>query len=212
MSIAVELSTKYDEIHRTAGPSISAALKKATTDHKNSFDPSKAIQVGDKFPEFQLSDAKGEQVSLQDLLRRGPLLISFYRGQWCPYCNIELHALQKLLPEFKAKGVTLVAISPELPDQALSTAEQNGLEFPVLSDVGNKLAKQLGIVYAQPEDMSSLLTFVDWEKSYGNKSFEVPVPATILVDGKGIVRNTFVEAAWHVRLDPSTTLQWIKEL
>ena len=212
MSLAVDLSSKYDELHSSISPSASAGLQQAVANHKRTYDSSKAIQVGEKFPEFTLNDARGQQVSSRDLLRRGPLLISFYRGQWCPYCNLELRALQKQLPAFQAKGVTLVAISPELPDQALETAEAAGVEFQVLSDVGNKLARQLGIVFAQPEQMSSLLDFVDWEKSYGDKSYEVPVPATILVDKDGFVRNTFVEATWHQRLEPSETLRWVEEL
>lgn len=212
MSLAAELSSKYDEIHASIPRETSAVLKKATADHKHSYDPSQAIQIGAKLPDFQLYDAKGDQVSLHGLLTRGALLIKFYRGQWCPYCNIELRALQKLLPDYRAHGVTLVAVSPELPDQALSTAQVNGLEFTVLSDVGCDLARKLGIIYEQPEDMSSLLDFVDWERSYGDRSFVVPVPATILVDGKGVVRKSHVEAAWHKRLEPSTTLAWLEEL
>lgn len=212
MSLAAELSSKYDELHRTVPPSTSTALKKATIDHKHAFDPSKALQVGEKFPDFQLGDAKGERVTLQDLFTHEPLLISFYRGQWCPYCNLELCALQKSLPELKGKGVTLVAISPELPDQALLTAKENGVEFPVLSDVGNKLARKVGILWAQPKAMADELWFVDWQKNYGDNSFEIPVPAVFLVDKSGYVRNTFVEATWHERLEPSKALQWIEEL
>jgi peroxiredoxin len=93
----------------------------STADIKASYDSTTAVQVGQTLPEFTLSDATGKQVSSASLLAKGPLLISFYRGEWCPYCNLELRALQKVLPQFEAKGVTFVAISPELPDTSLST-------------------------------------------------------------------------------------------
>lgn len=209
-----ELSSVYNNFHSTAPPELSSTIKSATQEHKKSFDPSKAIQVGDKLPAFHLKDATGKEVSSDELLAHGPLLISFYRGEWCPFCNLELRALQKHLPEFKAKGVTLVAISPELPDQSLTTVEKNNLEFTVLSDVGNKLAKKLGILFSQPDSMRTVFQMaqVDWKSRYGDDSLEVPVPATILVDGTGAVRNTFIDANYHERLEPETALGWIDAL
>lgn len=180
MSLANETSQFYDDFHRTAPPEMSATIKKTTAGFIASFDSSKAIQVGDRLQTFKLSDATGNEVTSESLLAKGPLLMSFYRGEWCPFCNLELRALQKHLHEFKAKGVTLVAISPELPDTSLTAIEKNELEYLVLSDVGNKLAKQMGIVVKQPEDMRSVFATagVDWEKRYGSKSLEIPLPGT----------------------------------
>ena len=101
---------------------------------------------------------------MKELLAKGPLLISFYRGGWCPYCNLALKALEDSLPAIRAKGVTLVAISPELPNQSLTTQEKDELQFPVLSDVGNNLARKLGIVFLQPESVRPIL------KAYGGRS------------------------------------------
>jgi peroxiredoxin len=212
MSLPNDLALKYDEIHSSVPPQVSATLKKVTADHKRDYDPSKAIQPGSRFPDFELSDALGHQVSLQSLLKKGPILISFYRGQWCPYCDLALRALQKHLPEFERKGVTLVAISPQLPDQSLSQAEKAGVKFPVLSDVGNKVAEQVGIAFSQPQEMIDILGHVDWQTLYGDKDFKIPVPSNFLVDRDGIVRNSFVEAGWHERMDPTVALEWVEAL
>ncbi|KAI0836888.1 AhpC-TSA-domain-containing protein [Hypoxylon sp. FL0890] len=189
-------------------------INKARTDFAKTFDVSGAIQPGQKLPEFQLPDSLNKTVSSSDLLSKGPLLITFYRGGWCPFCNLALHALQTKLPEIKAKGVTLVAITPELPDTSLTTAEKQGLEYPVLSDVGNKYARQLGIIFKQPDTLRPIFEKIgnDLAKFNGDDSFEVPVPATLLVDRDGIVRRTFVEPDYSKRLEPSVALEWIDSL
>ena len=214
MSLATQLTSTYNDFHKSAPPEVSETINTVTSDFKASYDPSLAIQVGDTLPDFRMSDALGEEVTKAELLAQGPLLIAFYRGEWCPYCNLELRELQKHLGEFKAKGVNLVAISPEIPDQSLSTIEKGGLKFPVLSDVGNKLAKQMGILFAQPEQMRKLFNSfgLDFKARNGDDSLEVPVPATFLVDHKGVVRNSFIDADYTKRLEPTTALEWIDEL
>lgn len=143
-----------------------------------------------------------------------PPRITFYRGTWCPFCNIALAHLQKRLADFSAKGVTLVAISPELPDTSLSESEKQGLTFPVLSDVGNNFARQLGIVWKQPDSLRSVFDKFgnSLKQRNGDESMEIPIPATILVDKKGIVRKTFIEADYMKRLDPKVALGWVDEL
>ncbi|KAJ5758024.1 uncharacterized protein N7511_006718 [Penicillium nucicola] len=214
MSLSKELSTTYNQFLETAPKEVSSVITEAVGNFKNTYDPAKAIQPGSPFPQFQLGDAMGNKVTLNDLLAKGPILVSFYRGEWCPFCNLELRALQAHLDEFHQKGVTLVAISPELPDQALSTSEKLSLKFSVLSDVNNELAKKLGLLFAQPESMQTVFDKfgVDWNKRYGNNQLEVPVPATFLVDKTGIVRNSFVNPEYQHRLDPETALQWIEQL
>ncbi|KAJ5910488.1 hypothetical protein N7504_005131 [Penicillium tannophilum] len=214
MALTAELSTTYNQFLETAPKEVSEVITEAVANFKSTYDSAKAIQPGTTFPKFQLSDATGQKVTLDDLLGKGAILVSFYRGEWCPFCNLELRALQSHLDEFHKKGVTLVAISPELPDQSLSTSEKLSLKFPVLSDVDNKLAKQLGLLFPQPKAMQTVFdTFgVDWKQRYGNDDLEVPVPATFLVDKKGIVRNSFVNPEYQHRLDPETALQWIEHL
>ena len=160
----------------------------------------------------------GTATSLGSLLTSGPILITFYRGNWCLFCNIHLRGLQQHLPAFKEAGVQLVAITPELPDESISTVEKNNLDFTVLSDVDNKLARDLGITYMQPENMKAVFEYlsVDWEKTYGadaaKRGLVVPVPASFLVDQDYIVRERHVEPNYHERLEPEVALEWIKTL
>ncbi|KAK5992073.1 Thioredoxin peroxidase-like protein [Cladobotryum mycophilum] len=178
------------------------------------FDAEKAIQVGAKLPDFTLSDAVGKQITKSELLAKGPVLITFYRGEWCPYCNLALRAFQKCLDDFQARGVTLVAISPELPDTSLTTVQKNELKFPVLSDVGNKFARALGIVWKQPDAMGQVFSFTgtDLKARNGDDSLEVPVPTTLLVDQNGVVRNVHTSPDWSKRIEPQVAIDWVNSL
>jgi len=105
------------------------------------------LKAGQSSPDFALPDAFGNEVSLKTLLSQGPVVISFYRGEWCPFCNIELRSLQEALPKMRELGASLIAISPEKPHHGIVATEKNNLTFPVLSDFGNKVARQFGIVF-----------------------------------------------------------------
>ncbi|OKL55352.1 hypothetical protein UA08_09419 [Talaromyces atroroseus] len=214
MSLTKELENTYAEFQKNAPQPVLDTFGSGVQALSDAFDPSKVIQIGQEFPDFELQDATGKFVTRDSLLKEGALLVSFYRGEWCPFCNLELRALQKHLPEFKAKGVSLVAISPQLADESLSTAEKNRLEFSVLSDVGNRLASQLGIVWSQPEAFRPIFEGfqIDWKRSYGDDSLEVPIPATILVNKDGVVRNTFIDPAYTKRLEPQVALEWASKL
>lgn len=133
------LASKLEGITTTFNAQVPATVSKTYEDEIESakatfIDQSGVIRVGAKFPDFTLPDATGTPVSSAKLLNKGPLLITFYRGNWCPYCNVTLHKLQERLGDIQARGVELVAISPELPDSSLTTQEKNELSFPVLSD------------------------------------------------------------------------------
>ncbi|ETN39594.1 uncharacterized protein HMPREF1541_05820 [Cyphellophora europaea CBS 101466] len=214
MSLSEELSKVYDIFHTTAPPALTVPVRDATSSIKAAFDPSKAIQPGHQFPSFSLDDANHHTVTSESLLSKGPLLITFYRGSWCPFCNLTLRAYQQHLQAFRKRGVQFVAITPELPDTSISSVEKQELEYPVLSDVGCKLARQLGIVWAQPDTMRPIFDHlgVDWDKDYGNgasERLEVPIPATILVGKDSVVMETFIEANYHERLDPEIALSWL---
>jgi peroxiredoxin len=211
MALATQLNEVLDNFGKNAPESVVKAIAKSRSDFASEFKPEDAIQVGQTLPSFDLPNAVGEQIKSTDLLSKGPLLITFYRGEWCPFCNLAIAMLQKKLPEFQARGVTLVAISPELPNQSLSTVEKHQLKFPVLTDQGNNYARQLGIVWAQPEELRPIFkTFGhDFVKRNGDDSFEVPVPATILVDKNGVIRNTFIDPDYAKRCEPQTAIDWI---
>jgi len=155
-----------------------------------------ALKVGQSAPEFTLPDAFGKEVSLMTLLANGPAVISFYRGEWCPFCNIELHGLQEALPKMEELGATLIAISPEKPDHGIIATEKNKLTFPVLSDFGNRVARQFGIVFQIGQELKEFSKNVfnnDLALRNGEDSYELPVPATYVIDAKGVVRFAHVD-------------------
>lgn len=165
-----------------------------------------ALKVGQSIPDFTLPDAFGAQTSIKTLLAEGPVVIMFYRGEWCPFCNIEMHAMQKALPQMQELGATLVAISPEKPDHGIVMAEKNKLTFPVLSDYDNKVARQFGIVFQMSKELSDFVrdTFKnDIGLRNGLDSRELPVPATYVVDSAGVIRFARVEVDFMVgRAEP----------
>lgn len=168
-----------------------------------------ALTVGDQAPAFSLPNAVGEPVSLGALLARGPAVISFYRGGWCPYCNLELRALQARLGEVHDAGGELVAISPEQPDSSLDTAEKNALEFPVLSDVGNVVARQFRLVHAiNPDWVRYQLSLgIDVAARNASAVVEVPLPATYVVRQDGIISYALVDADYTKRAEPEDVLR-----
>ncbi len=143
----------------------------------------RAIKVGDAFPAFTLVNANESAVSLSTLLQDGPLVISFYRGAWCPYCNLEINALQNRLTDIQATGARLVAISPQTPDKSNDQVSASKLTFDVLSDTGNQLAKQCGLVFTLPESLRPI--YADWQLDIpghnGDETFELPMPATFII-------------------------------
>jgi len=159
-----------------------------------------AANVGDVAPDFELEDQDGEIVSLDELCSRGPVVLVFYRGKWCPHCNAHIMRLQRMLPQIKAKGATLVAISPMLPDGTHYLATKRSLEFAILSDVGNAVAEEFRIAFQV--DPSVQDDFLKWGEDVpahnGDGTWKVPLPATYIVD-RGDAR-TIVYA--HVDNDP----------
>jgi peroxiredoxin len=173
----------------------------------------KALKVGDRAPDFELPNASGKSVKLSALLEDGPVVVTWYRGAWCPYCNIALKGFQKVLPEIKAEGASLVAISPQTPDNSLSTVEKDGLGFQVLSDKGNKTAHAFGVAYKVPavvvEQMKGRL---DLGKYNGDSSNELPLGATYVIDRDGVIRYAFVDADYRKRAEPSAVVAALKGL
>ena len=167
-----------------------------------------ATNVGDQAPNFTLKNALGKTVTLENELKKGPIVLTWYRGGWCPYCNMTLHALQDELPNFKANGASLIALTPELPDNSLSTAEKNKLEFEVLSDVGNTIAKDYGIVFKLIEPVAeSYNQAFNLVKFNGDDSSELPLAASYIIDTDGKVIYAFLDADYRNRAEPSTLTQ-----
>ena len=163
-----------------------------------------ATKTGDQFPDFTLPNAKGALIQLSSLLEKGKVVLTFYRGGWCPYCNIALKALQNTLPEINAKGANLVAITPETPDNTLTTLEKNELGFEVLSSENNELARSLGLVYQLPENLVTLYKKfgIDLIESQGNEASELPIAATYIIEQNGNVSYHFLAEDYKLRADP----------
>ncbi len=169
------------------------------------------IKVGDKFPSFRLKNHKGEYVSSEEILKKGPIVMAFYRGSWCPYCNIELRAYQEILPELKKKGAYLVAVSPEKPDKTVDLVIKHGLDFTVLNDDDNKLAKEIGIVFQLNGDVRKAYKGfgIDLVESNGNEKFELPVPATFVIGQDGKVIFAEANLDYRLRTDPEKLLKYL---
>jgi len=215
MALNSQLSDVYYNAHKVLPPDFANLIQSNLETFRGSFQPDQAIKAGDTLPEFRMPNALGKEVSSTELLAQGPLLLNFYRGSWCPYCNLTLNAYQKHLPALTSASATLVAISPELPNTSLTLTEKSELSFPVLSDVDNAYAKKLGILFTQQAD--ELRPYyekfgIDMEARTGNDGFDVPVPATILVGRDGVVRKIFMEVDFTKRLEPETALEWVKAL
>jgi len=172
-----------------------------------------ALNVGSKASNFTLKNALGKSISLYDELENGPVVLTWYRGGWCPYCNITLHYLQEKLPEFQKAGATLIALTPELPDNSLSTAEKNSLKFSVLSDVGNVVGKEYGVVFTLTDEVAEMYeSGFGLSKVNGDDSNELPLAATYVIDTDAVVQYAFLDADYRKRAEVSEILTAIKKL
>lgn len=168
----------------------------------------RAPQVGDHMPDFELPNALKQPVRLATLLQRGPVVLTWYRGGWCPYCNLQLHYLQQVLPQFQAAGATLVALTPELPDASLSTVEKHHLEFEVLTDYNNELARRLGLVFTLNDDLAGLYRrFMNLADYNGVDTNELPLAATYIVDPDFTIRYAYLNPDYRQRAEPADILQ-----
>ena len=156
-------------------------------------------------PEFVLPNQNGRQVRMTDLLKEGLTVLNFYRGAWCPFCNIELRGLQRSYSRIRELGADLVAISPQLPDNSMTFAERHTLEFPVLSDVGNVVARSYGLIFRVSDEQLAVFEErgVDLAKVNGQDgAYELPVPAAFIVDSKGVIHTASVRVDHTDRTDP----------
>ncbi len=174
----------------------------------------RALAAGNDAVDFTLPNARGEQVSSEALRQQGPIVVSFYRGGWCPYCGLELKALQSVNAEIEALGARLIAISPQLPDESLSTAEKNQLEFEALSDVNSKVADQYGLTFSLDEDLRPI--YKNWGADVAvvndDPDCKLPLPATYVISQDGKIVHSFVEEDYTERLEPDEILNALRDL
>jgi peroxiredoxin len=172
-----------------------------------------ARKIGDRAPAIALKNAKGETVEVDALLEKGPVIVTFYRGGWCPYCNLQLKAFQRILPDIKAAGASLVAISPEKPDDTLSTAEKNALAFEVLSDVGQKVGRAFGLVYQFSDELKSAYEGfgLDIPAKNGADDWSLPLSATYVIDRDSTIIYAYTDADYRDRADPMDVLEILRQ-
>ncbi|WP_279581450.1 peroxiredoxin-like family protein [Fodinicola feengrottensis] len=175
---------------------------------------SKVLAAGSRAPDFSLPDPQGDVVDLAAMLARGPVVLTFYRGAWCPMCNLQLPALRDSLPAFTAAGASLVAVSPQLPDGSLTMAERHALTFPVLSDLRNVTARQYGLVFTMSAEVvdTARAIGVDFVAVNGNDTWELPIPATFVIDRQGVIRWVQAHADWRQRPQPQAILDALTAL
>lgn len=212
MTLADQLAQMHKQSLEKIPPEAAKIMSDATDKLRTEQAGKKSLKMGQKMPDFTLPDASGKKVNLKDLLKKGPVVVTFFRGSWCPYCNAQLSNYQMHLPEFKSKNATLVAITPETPDLTVLLEEKKKLEFPILTDKDNALAKKFGLVFSLTPELKQLyLKFgVDLEKNQGNADWRLPIPATYVVGKDGKIVYAHVDPDFTKRADPLEVLNAIK--
>jgi peroxiredoxin len=177
--------------------------------------PDPGLEVGDRAPDFTLPNAYGESVRLSDYLRQGPVILTFYRGAWCPYCNLELHALKESLPAFREHGAHVLAVSPQEPGHSLEQVKEEGFPFEVLSDLDNEVMRAYDLFFRVPEGMVEVyrrnygLDLADYN---GDGRYVLPVPGTFVIDREGVVRAAFAQVDYKQRMEPTAILEALRGL
>jgi peroxiredoxin len=209
MSLKQQLSRERDHWASVLDTPSVALMNRATDALRTPEILGQALQEGARAPNFRLPNAQGGSLELNELLRRGPVVLTFYRGQWCPYCTLELRAYQRLLPQLQALGASLVAVSPQTPDNSLSTVEKNELSYPVLSDVGLHVTRAYGLAFDLPPELVELyqrqLT-IDLVRWNGEDRWSLPIPATYLIGEDSRIVLAHVDPDYRERLEPQAVL------
>lgn len=197
-----------------APPERVAMMEAATAQLRASGIEGKALPLGAPVPNVSLTDALGYTVGLKVLHAGKPTVIVFYRGGWCPYCNLELREWQRLLPELQSAGAQLMAISPQLPDNSLNTLQKNELAYPVLSDSSLAAANAFGIAFELPPELVELYTKVgnDLPTLNGNSQWVLPIPATFVFDAAGNLMFRHVESDYRQRAEPAKVIELLLDL
>lgn len=176
--------------------------------------PSPGIKVGEKAPEFKLSNALGKKVTLSNELKKGPVVLVFYRGAWCPFCNMHLHALQQSLPQFKKYGAQLITVTPQTPDKSAAQIKKDGYPFEVLSDLDSKVMQDYKLYFELPADLIAVYKKhkLDIEAFNGPGRNVLPVPGSFVIDKKGIIRAMQAQTDYKIRMEPVTIIDALKKI
>ena len=177
--------------------------------------PNPGLKIGGKAPDFILPNAFGKPVRLSDKLKEGPVVLSFYRGAWCPYCNLELHALHAALPQFRRYGAQLIAITPQIPDKSLAQIREDGYPFEILSDLDSSVMKAYHLYFEVPETVSNVYRRnfgLDLAEYNGTARYVLPVPGTYVVDADSIVRAAYADTDYKKRMEPEDIIAALRKI
>jgi len=215
MSKLEEKIKSYQEVFRNKVPvATQEVMLKATQTLVEQNISKNALKVGAQVHPFVLPNALNNEVSLKDELEKNDFVVlNFYRGGWCPYCNLELKEFQGRLGELKELNTSLIAISPQTPDASLSTQEKNELSFEVLSDEKNVIAKEFGLVFSLADELKAIYESfkINVPASNDDDSYEIPMPATYVLDKKGVVIFAFIDEDYTKRCEPQLILDIIQK-
>ncbi|WP_145168830.1 peroxiredoxin-like family protein [Rubripirellula lacrimiformis] len=200
---AANAAKSSDEVNKAYAAGIEKA--RATGIEKS------AKQVGDAAVDAQLSGWDGESVKLSELWQDGPIVLMWYRGGWCPYCNIQLRAMQQSLEKIKSAGAKLVALTPELPEKAKETADANDLDMVALHDKNNMVARKYGIVFQLAEEIiPAYRDKLKLPEFNGTDAMELPLAATYVIDKSGVITYAFLDADYKKRAEPAEIIDAVK--
>lgn len=213
-SLQQELAATAQHLASTLPPAASQTIDTGIAEVQAAGLAKHGLQAGQLAPDFTLPDAAGQPVRLAGLLQAGPVVLVFYRGNWCPYCNVQLRVYNQALPRFQAHGATLVAVSPQTPELTQLTAEEKELHFPVLSDVGNAVARQYGLAYQVGGAVYDTLhgVGIDLAAHNGDASGELPLTGTFVIARDGHIAWATVEADFKQRPDPALIVEALAKL
>lgn len=171
--------------------------------------PDPGLHVGVRAPDFLLPNARGDFKRLSSLLEDGPVILVFYRGAWCPYCNLQLRGLKQSLPAFEKYGAQLIAVTPQQPDKSLAQVEKDGYPFEILSDLDSRVMTAYNLMFEVPEEISELYKdrfSLDLAEYNGKGRYVLPVPATFVIDQTGTIQAAFVDTDYRQRVEPKQVL------
>jgi peroxiredoxin len=205
---------KFEFDNNLAPPAAVEALHRSVNELIASGAQDRVLKTGDLAPEFTLPDVDGNRVSSRVLLVKGPLVVTFYRGAWCPFCNFDLSALEEARPEIELRGASLVAISQQTAANSRKSQRQNGLKFPILSDHGGEIAGQFGVRWTLPDYLREVQKGLgaDLAQFNGEDSWTLPMPARYVIAQGGRIAYAEVNADYTRRPEPSAIFPVLEQL
>lgn len=189
-------------------------MQKAGEDLATSM-PNPGLKVGDRAPDFTLPNAFGDSVSLYDQLKKGPVVLVFYRGAWCPYCNLQLRTLRQALPAIEREGAQLITVTPQQPDKSLEQVKKDDYPFEILSDLDSSVMKAYNLYFEVPAELADVyrrnfgLDLADYN---GDGRYVLPVPATYIIDRDGVIRAGAVDVDYKERMEPAAIVEALQTL